>query len=74
MARPSSAMLALNCLFSMLISLPQPSQVRREWLRKYPIGLDWPVPQALQITSMVTLSSEFFGMCGCIPVIRRAGS
>jgi hypothetical protein len=43
-------MLARNFSFSTVISLPQPSQTRCEWLRKYPIGFDCPVPQVPQTT------------------------
>jgi len=66
-------MLARNCSFSKVILLPQPSQVKCEWLRKYPIGFDCPVPQVPQTISIFTFSTEFFSMSKCIPVIRRFG-
>jgi len=69
----NSAMLARNCLFSILISEPQQSHVRCAWSRKYPMGLKCPVPQSAQTTSMVTLSNAFFGICNRIPVIRSVG-
>jgi hypothetical protein len=34
------------------------------------MGLNCPVPQSAQTTSIVTLSSAFFGICNRIPVIR----
>ena len=60
--RPNSTVLAWDSLFSMLIPVPQPSQVRFEWFRKYAMGLQCPVPHSLQMTSMVTLSNAFFGI------------